>query len=206
MAKTNTKLKPVPDELSPQRQGLLDALNKVEELKAELEANEAAQTEARQKIRAAEETIKETAERVGVAHPDERRGLRKALEEAKEDLQDWRDHLDRLQREGGNFPPHVNKQGSLTFQLDLAKGDIAFARAALLKQHPIVLAMFAKLHALRAELFEVTADLLAIQAASGVPESEKNWQAINQERPAPDAALVAWIEALASDPAAELAE
>jgi hypothetical protein len=148
MARVATKLKEEPTAPPPpQRQGLVDAIALVTELLRALAANEEEQLAARQKIRELERTLQDGEEKLKTVPPLERRGLRVALSDAKETLEDWQDHLAALQKVSGNFQgSHLDKQGTLASKLEFARASIDTKRGELLRRHPYVLAMFARLH------------------------------------------------------------
>lgn len=99
--------------------------------------------------------------------------------------------------------PYLDAHGSLSLELKLAKGGVNITRAAYLKQHDVA-AVFDKIKALRGELLAETANALLLAQVGGVPAGMEDWERVPQARPAPNPALKAWIEALASDPLAEL--
>jgi len=206
MAKGSAKLKlaPVEVEPDPAREQLVQAFARVAELEAAVKAIEEEISEGHTKVREIEKLIAETSDRILNAHPSEKRRLRKALEEAREDLGDWQAHLETLKQKAGS-PPFLDAQGSLSLELRMASGQINFARSAYLKQHPAAIAVFEKVKALRGELLAATADALMLAQVGGVPEGHEQWESIGmQARPAPNAAFAAWIKALAADPHAEL--
>jgi hypothetical protein len=208
MSKSNAKLKEVEPSLSPARQPLLDAMERVAELKRLIEENQGEQDKARAEIRAAERDIEEGEKLLASAPALQRRAVRKTLEEAKEAAQDWRDHLDELQRKGGTGD-YIDAFGSLAYKLRNAENEIKQERGRLLQGHPRTVALLRRLGELRGELNQVTSDLYALERVSGLPKSANDWSSLAlrmDDRPPPHPGLAAWIEALLTDAGAELPE
>jgi hypothetical protein len=204
------KLKTVEPEpaLSPARQPLLDAMERVAELKRLIEENQGEQDKARAEIRAAERDIEDGEKLLASAPALQRRSVRKRLEEAKEAAQDWRDHLDELQRKGGTGD-YIDAGGSLAYKLRAAENDIKSERSKLLQSHPRTLELLRRLGEIRGELNHLVSDLYFLERAGGIPKSGADWvntATMLNDRPPPDAGLVEWIEALLTNPGAELPE
>jgi capsule polysaccharide export protein KpsE/RkpR len=208
MQKSNAKLKPVEETISPARQPIADALQLIEELKQAIEENDAAQAEARQRIREAEELIEKTEESLKTVPALERRALRKTLEEAKENLQDWRDHKVELERKGGSGD-HADAFGSLRYKLRAAEQHLKDERGRFLQSHPHVHGLLKRLSELRVELNQLVSDIYVTERAGGIPKSGADWERVAtmiDNRPPADPALVSWIDQLLVNPGAELAE
>ena len=201
MARTALKLKDAPAELPPLREPLRAALDRVAESKQAIAENASEQDAARQQIREAEATIKEAEEALAAAPALQRRALRAALQSAQDNLTDWTDHLGELRKKA------TEGFSSLQNKLQYAADDVKAERAKLLQGHPRTVALLQRLGELRSEQNQVAADLRAIASAGGIPKGSENWESpALTALPAPDAALVSWINELATNAAVELAE
>jgi chromosome segregation ATPase len=199
MARSAAKLKAIEDAApvpSPSRQHLAVCLQRVDALSGEIEANATAQTEAYGQIGALESEIDQRRRDLANAPALSRRALRNEIAGHEETLQDYRDHLGQLRE----------LAKTLTRDLDIARGDVRFKRADLLKDHPHVTGLLQRLQDLRGELFQVTSDISALQAVGGIPAGSEGWAAVSTVMPPPSANLATWLEALMADPAAEFAE
>ncbi len=196
MARSNAKLKAIELGPDPARQPLADALGKVEKIKASIAENERQQAEARSKIVEAEAAADKAEKDLASAPALQRRTLRAELQEATETLQDYRDHLGELR----------DRAKSLTADLDFAQNDVRFARSDLAKNHPHAADLLARLQSFRAETAQVIADLAALDAIGGIPETARGWSSSSAPNPPPSPALVTWLAALLTDASAELTQ
>lgn len=203
------KLKAVPDEplpLSPQRVPLKETIDKAAAVRAETAANEKAQDEARAKIKEATAAVEDAERELASPSAGEvlgrRRALRAALQAAKDDLEDYADLLDSLKKKAGVYP-HVDAFGSLVADLRRAEEAVKAERRKLVAGHPAKTQRLNRLAELRAELHQVTRDLLEFDKIGAM---EPGWEALPADFvvPAPDSRIAPWLERLLTDPAAEL--
>ncbi len=186
------------------RAGLAAAIEKVASIKEAIAAIEAEQDVARVSIRQAAAEVEAAEKALDAAAALERRSARAALQTAKENLEDFRDHLSELKAKVGQRGSGGMGASGLGMALDLAELAVRNERSKFLAAHPSVVEMLRKFKEARPALEQLESDLLALERVFGV---HANWNAIpaNEPAPKPSARLLDWIDALTVDAGAEMA-
>ena len=199
MARSAAKLKIADAEVefvSPLREPLRSALARVEEIRAALAENEAAQAEAAAKVTALEASLAHHQRALDAAPPLERSGPRRAIADINEQLGDYRDHVALLRKNA------TASFDGLDSKLQDAEIEVKAARRALLLNHPRIQAICARKSEVRIESAQLDADLAFLASIGAAPESSP----APLMPPAPSPALVSWANALLTDASAKISE
>jgi chromosome segregation ATPase len=209
------KLKAV-DPTAPAREEIRSALSRIQELRAALDLNAKDIDAARAEIRRLESELEEAQKAVASAPALQRRAAQAKADDIAAQLEDHQAHLLELKKHRGHDPAFDRRDWrSLEAKIEDEESRIRECRRQILKASPVVARLVDKLLAMRLEMLTLQENVRLVWSIGGiVPRTEPGhapsdtfWsEAPYRYIPRPDAAWVAAVEALLTDPDTALPE